>query len=139
LLASKGLKVVLVDRSEEALSQAQRLAHSLGVEVELRYLDLENRQPPPLEIDYFGCILVFRYLHRPLMPLLREALRSGGILMYETYTVDQPRFGRPVNPDFLLKHGELFDCFKDWEILHSFEGMLDNPPRAVAQIISRKP
>jgi len=53
----------------------------------------------------YSVILVFRYLHRPLMPCIRKALRTGGFLVYSTYTVDQAQFGKPRNPDFLLKPG----------------------------------
>ncbi len=59
--------------------------------------------------------------------------------MYETFTVEQPRFGKPRNPDFLLNPGELLQLFKDWELIHSFEGIKENPRRAVAQLLCRKP
>jgi hypothetical protein len=69
---------------------------------------------------------------------MRKALRRGGILIYETFTVEQPKFGKPHNPDFLLRPGELYEWFGDWETIHAFEGIKDNPRRAVAQIVCRK-
>ena len=66
----------------------------------------------------------------------------------EEFTVDQAGFGRPKNPDFLLKHGELAELFSDWQIIHSFEGVIDakntnvhndSGKQAIAQIIARKP
>ena len=59
--------------------------------------------------------------------------------MYETFTKDQVRFGRPHNPEFLLKPGELLDWFGEWQRIHYFEGVRENPPRAVAQLVARKP
>jgi hypothetical protein len=53
--------------------------------------------------------------------------------------VDQAQFGKPRNPDFLLKPGELMNWFKDWHVLHHFEGIQENPKRAIAQIVCRKP
>lgn len=138
-LASLGQRVILVDRSEEALSRARRMSTSLGIHAEFIRADLETKPPPPLEEDHYGCILVFRYLHRPLFPTLKGALRSGGVVVYETFTKDQRRFGRPQNPDFLLDHGELLDLFRDWHVLDSFEGVLKNPSRAIARLICRKP
>ena len=59
--------------------------------------------------------------------------------MYETFTVEQPRFGKPRNPDFLLKKGELRGWFEDWEVIDFFEGIREGPERAVGQIVCRKP
>ncbi len=137
-LAGRGLKIVLADRSGEALSEAARLAQEAGVEVELWPVDLEREGVNPLPEEAYGGILVFRYLHRPLIPCIRKALRPGGLLFYETYTTEQPRFGKPRNPAFLLQPGELRSWFEDWQILHYFEGLRTDPPRAVAQLVARK-
>jgi tellurite methyltransferase len=101
-------------------------------------VDLEREGIDPLPQDSYGGILVFRYLHRPLIPSIRKALGKGGILIYETFTVEQPKFAKPHNPDFLLKPGELHHWFEDWDIIHAFEGIKDDPKRAVAQIVCRK-
>lgn len=60
----------------------------------------------------FDAIVVTNYLHRPLLPLLRDALADGGVLLYETFAVGQEKYGRPTNPDFLLQPGELLDAFR---------------------------
>jgi len=65
-------------------------------------------------------------------------LQKGGILIYETFTLDQPRFGKPHNPDYLLEPGELRRWFEDWKIIHHFEGIKNNPVRAVAQIVCQR-
>lgn len=92
----------------------------------------------PLAGKLFDAVIVFNYLHRPLFPLIREAIRPGGLIVYETFTVDQKRFGRPSNPDFLLGHGELAQAFVGWEFIRSFEGEASNPKRAIARLIARK-
>lgn len=91
----------------------------------------------------YGAIMVFRYLHRPLIEQIKAAVIPKGLVIYETFTEQQAELGRPKNPDFLLKEGELASYFSGWEILHSFEGIKtsdtgDNQ-QAVAQIIARKP
>jgi tellurite methyltransferase len=138
-LASRGYRVVLADVSEEALTKAKAQAEEQGVKVSLWQVDLEKDEENPLQDDDYSAILVFRYLHRPLMSGIKRALKKTGIVVYETFTVDQPRFGKPKNPDFLLKHGELLKWFEGWEVIHQFEGILQDPERAVAQIICRKP
>ena len=138
-LASKGFSMILADRSEEALKQAGDTAASLGVAVSLRHVDLEKENSNTFENEIFSAVLVFRYLHRPLIPSIRNVLRKGGLLLYETFTTEQAQFGKPINPDHLLKPGELFSWFQDWEVIHSFEGIKENPRKAVAQLICRKP
>jgi SAM-dependent methyltransferase len=138
-LASRSLPVILADRSESALEDARGLARQAGVEVEIWPVDLEGMEGDPLQGRSFGAILVFRYLHRPLLPTIRRALSPGGLLVYETFTSEQQRFGKPRNPEFLLRPGELLKWFGDWERVHYFEGIQTDPPRAVAQLIARKP
>jgi SAM-dependent methyltransferase len=137
-LAGLGLPVVLADRSREALASARSAAEDRGLEAEFWEIDLESGGNP-LQDDLYRAIMVFRYLHRPLIPHIRAALRPGGILIYETFTTEQPKYGKPHNPDFLLQPGELARWFRDWRIVHQYEGLLENPRRAVAQIVCRKP
>jgi len=138
-LAERGLDVTCCDISRDALERAGELAGGRGVTVSLWEVDLERPGINPLREDAYGAILVFRYLHRPLFPCIRKALRPGGLLVYETFTVEQAAFGRPRNPDHLLHPGELRQAFADWKIVHSFEGVKENPLRAVAQLVCRKP
>ena len=137
-LASKGFSVVLADRSEESLSRARLNAQAAGVSVEFWQVDLEQEGVNPLEGLFFSAVLVFRYLHRPLIPCIKKSLEQGGILMYETFTTQQARFGKPKNPDHLLKAGELLSWFHDWEMIHTFEGIIGVPPKAIAQLVCRK-
>lgn len=138
-LASRGLQVVCCDRSSEALENTRRLAEDHGVTVGLRQVDLEQEGIHPLPVEGYGGMLIFRYLHRPLFPDIRAALKPGGVLIYETFTVGQARFGRPTNPDFLLNPGELHGWFEDWDTLDAFEGLQRGPDRAIARILCRKP
>jgi tellurite methyltransferase len=137
-LASKGLSVVLADRSEEALSQARLNAQAAGVTVQFWQVDLEQEGVNPLEGLTMSAVLVFRYLHRPLIPCITKSLKQGGILMYETFLTEQARFGKPKNPDHLLKAGELLSWFHDWEVIYTFEGIIGVPPKAIARLVCRK-
>ena len=106
-------------------------------------VDFERADADPFGERKFGGIMVFRYLHRPLMEHIKQAVVPGGIVIYETFTVEQVRFGRPTNPDFLLRHNELQDVFSNWTVLYSFEGVeeQDNAAktRAISQIVALKP
>jgi SAM-dependent methyltransferase len=138
-LASKGCRVVLADRSREALEKARELASSTDASATIWQVDLERKGLNPLEGKSYSGILVFRYLHRPLFPYMKEALMPGGILIYETFTLEQAKFGKPRSPDHLLNPGELKEWFGGWTVIHYHEGIFMNPKRAVAGIVCRKP
>ena len=64
-----------------------------------------------LGVRTFDAIVVTNYLHRPLFPRAERALAPGGLLIYETFAAGNAEFGRPSNPDFLLRPRELLGCF----------------------------
>ena len=136
-LAELSIPVVLIDRNPELLGKALKAAEGKGLDISFREVDLETGQNP-IEEDHYRAILVFRYLHRPLIPFIKKAIKKGGILIYETFTSQQPLYGRPYNPDHLLEPAELFNWFKDWQVIHYFEGLQENPRRSTAQLVARK-
>ena len=84
----------------------------------------------------FDCIVVTNYLHRALFPFLISSLSSKGILIYETFMLGNEVFGKPSNPDFLLKPNELIDCFAKELTVIAFEaGLVEQPRRAAIQRI----
>jgi SAM-dependent methyltransferase len=102
-------------------------------------VDFETNNSKALADKSFDAVLVFNYLHRPLIEEIRQVIRRGGLIFYETFTTEQAKFGRPNNPNFLLTKNELRNFFRDWEILHYFEGEIGKPDRAVARLIARRP
>ena len=87
--------------------------------------------------DKYDLILGFRYLHRPLFPLLVDALRPGGLMIWETFTREQARRGgRPKRPEFLLEEGELVTLVEPLEVLRSREGEYEG--RWLASVVARK-
>lgn len=136
LVASAGWIVHAVDRDAAAVAWLSRTAHRVGLPVHVALADLEAPRVS-LGRARYDAVLVFRYLHRPLFPALRRALRPGGVLIYETFTVDQAARGRPTNPAFLLQPGELAALVAPLEILEAREGDVDGA--AVAAVVARKP
>ena len=102
-LASLGFRVCAVDRDPQALAA---LAGIAGIAVQQS--DLENGLWP-LAGRQFDGVIVTNYLHRPLFPRILDALSPTGLLVYETFAAGNERFGKPSNPDFLLRPGELLD------------------------------
>jgi len=57
-----------------------------------------------------------------LVPQIKETLKPGGWVIFETYLIDQSKTGDPINSDYLLLHNELLDFFRDFRILYYREG-----------------
>ena len=119
---SKNLKVVAVDR------QAQIIPGARFVQA-----DLENGNPWPLPGERFEGVVVTNYLNRPLFPRLIESLAPGGVLLYETFMLGNERFGRPSNPEFLLRPGELREAFAGLTVKGFEEGEVTQPKPAIIQ------
>lgn len=123
-----GYRVVAIDRDLSGLSD---LAEDKGVE--RLELDLEDGRPLPVRDRCFAAVIVTNYLHRPLLDELVEAVAPGGRLLYETFSVDQPAYGRPTNPDFLLAHGELLDVVQGRLRVVAYEDLVDGDPPVARQ------
>ena len=143
-LVSHNVPVLFADNNEAHLQTIPPELESAGTSAKKSacwLIDFEaevSEGRNPLAGKSFDAVMVFNYLHRPLFPFISEAIRPGGLIVYETFTVDQKRFGRPSNPDFLLGHDELAQAFAGWELIRSFEGEVSNPQRAIARLIARK-
>jgi SAM-dependent methyltransferase len=134
-LASRGHRVVAIDRSLEGLCQGRELARREGVHVSWVAADLETCPLPPL---IFDVILCFYYRDPNWYPRLRSSLRPEGLILCETYTREQLKVGEgPRNPAHLLEPGELLAAFGDWPVLYYREGRVGK--RALAQLVARKP
>ena len=139
ILAQQGVPVVFADRSVADLEHIERQLTKNGWPGRTWQVDLEQPGSDPLAGLQFSAIITFRYLHRPIFPALLKAVIPGGLVIYETFTTENRRFGRPNNPDFLLKPGEPKAMFRDWQMIFYFEGDLQNPERSIAQLVARKP
>jgi SAM-dependent methyltransferase len=130
-----GHKVVAIDRDVSGLSD---LRQTPGVEIIAA--DLETGGAWPLPDRQFAAIIVTNYLHRPVLPDLGRALQPGGLLIYETFALGNERFGRPSNPDFLLRPGELLEIARmsKLTVLAYEHGEVSVPRAAVIQHIAAK-
>jgi SAM-dependent methyltransferase len=134
-LVEQGWRVTAVDREAEALDDLRAEARRRGWEITTRQHDLEDGRSV-LPRDSFDVVVVVHYLHRPLFPELRAALRLGGVLVYETFTTAQAARGKPTNPDFLLHPGELRELLRPLDVVAFREGAFDG--RDVASAVARK-
>ena len=134
-LAGRGYTVEGIDRSEEAVAEALTAAREAGVRIDMRVADLEAGHH--IRKGAYDVIICFNYLQRSLVPQMKDGIRPRGMMVYETFTVDQAQFGRPHNPDYLLKHNELLEMFRDFRCLRYREGIIGG--KAIASILAQKP
>jgi len=135
-LAKNGLTVDGCDISEAAVKKAQALAEENSVRIHAFTADLETYRLPKDTYDVVAC---FYYLQRNLIPQMKEALKPGGMVIYETYTLEnlERGFDGPRNKEYLLQSNELLDFFRDFKIVYYREFVV-HEKKAVASLIARK-
>jgi dihydroneopterin aldolase len=110
-LASQGYQVDAMDRDEQAMAQLAATAKQRNFpNLHVRTVDLERTtdERPEFPKQEYDLIVVFFYLHRPLFPALIESLKPNGVLIYETFTIDNYiRHRHPRRWEFCLAHNEL--------------------------------
>ena len=133
--ATRGHPVEAVDRDPAKLAA---LAGIPGIST--RCADLEAREWPYPGGQFAG-IVVANFLYRPLFPHLLAALATKGVLIYETFAAGNERYGRPSNPAFLLKPGELLEAVRGRLRVIAYEEQYVSEPRpaVIQRICAAKP
>ena len=128
-LASQGFQVEAIDRDERALAELVAAAQQRNLpNLHAQTVDLERTTTvwPELPKQTYDVIMVFFYLHRPLFPALIESLKPNGVLLYETFTIDNHlRHNHPRRAEFCLAHNELLQLTSGLRVLSYDEGEHD--------------
>jgi SAM-dependent methyltransferase len=132
-LATNGFQVTGVDISEAGFKKAQALAAEKGVTLTTVVADLEQYSIPPNAFDVIICTY---YLQRDLFPKIATALKPGGMVLIETYTVDHLLYHPKFNRAFLLERNELLTVFPGLQVLRYQE--VDTGDAAYASILAQK-
>ncbi|MEM8686446.1 MAG: class I SAM-dependent methyltransferase [Pseudomonadota bacterium] len=129
LFVGAGFQVTAVDRDVSKLADLAKTPGVTPVEA-----DLEDGPGWPFPKDTFDVVVVTNYLHRPLFPAILAALGPEGVLIYETFAEGNEAYGKPSNPDFLLRAGELLDVVSGTLSVVAYEhGRRRTPRPAVVQ------
>ncbi len=128
LLAALGYRVHAVDRDAAAIASLTGVAGIVPLQADI------EAGIWPYAGRTFDVVVVTNYLFRPLMPVLVDAVAPGGVLLYETFAVGNERFGRPSNPEFLLRPGELLEAVRGRLRVIAYEDVqIDDPRPAMVQ------
>jgi SAM-dependent methyltransferase len=118
-LAAQGYLVDLIDISRVALLKAQTEAGQRGLHnINLFPLDLDKYEFPT---DHYDLVGVFRYLNRNLFTAIRQTVKPGGRVIYETFNVRYLDLMPNFNREYLLEIGELSGYFGDWKVVFQQE------------------
>ena len=71
----------------------------------------------------FDVISKFFYLQRSLLPIIKDILKPGGIVVLRSFGKAKDSTIESGNPDFILNPGELLEVFAEWDILLYEEGL----------------
>ena len=124
--ADRGCRVTGVDRDAAAVEPLRGMA-------EVLVADIENG-PWPLDGRRFGAVVVTNYLWRPLLPTIVGSVADGGVLVYETFAAGNESVGKPSNPHFLLRPGELLQAVAGLRVVAFEDGFASQPDRYVQRI-----
>src|SRR5207344_1588592 len=95
--------------------------------------DLEAGEKVPVAPGSCAAVVVTNYLWRPILDDLVAILAPGGALLYETFAVGNEQFGRPTNPDYLLRRGELLELAHRHELhVVAYEDVIVDEPKPAA-------
>jgi len=119
LLAAFGFEVDAIDISKEGLKHIQNIPSINPICTDIKSFQLSQ--------NYYDFIIVTNFLERSIFKKLKEALRDGGNIFYETFTYKKENF----NPNYALEPNELLKVFCDFEII-SYE-LLSNKAAILAQ------
>jgi SAM-dependent methyltransferase len=137
-LARRGFTVFAVDISREGLERLRRRARDERLDIHLVQADLERFAFPG---DKFDLIVNTRFLLRSLFPAFRGALKPGGLLLLETFSVDEiETLGGGMRRDHTLERGEVGEVFGEFEVLLYEEGTFEEcgRKRGLVRFVGRK-
>ena len=128
--AQRGCTVTGVDRDEDALALSQHIAETVLADIE--------SGPWPLAGRCFDAVIVTNYLWRELLPTLVGSVADGGVLIYETFSAGNESVGKPSNPKFLLRPGELLQAAKGLRVVAFEDGFSTVPDRFVQRLVAAR-
>ncbi len=123
-MARAGIGVVAVDFSIEAMRSLAAAARAERLPLWSVVANLDNFY---LRVESLDAIVNVNFLDRALFPNFVRALRPGGILIADTFLIDQAEIGHPRDPRFLLGHGELPTLVAGLEVEEYREGLVTYP------------
>ena len=132
-LAELGFEVDGVDLSDYALSQIEPHPKIHTIEADLDSYSLEKNR--------YDLIININYLNRNFFHQIKEALKVGGVVIFETFIIAHGDFNNPQNPEYLLRKNELLHAFLSLDVIYYEERddiNLRGEKTRVASLVAKK-
>jgi SAM-dependent methyltransferase len=126
--AQRGARVTGVDRDAAAVASLAEIAEIVVADIEAG--------PWPFAARRFDAVVVTNYLWRARLPDMIASVAPGGVLIYETFAAGNETVGKPSNPDFLLRPGELLQLAAGLRVVAFEDGFEPAPARFVQRIVA---
>jgi len=126
--AQRGCVVTGVDRDVAATQALRDIAEIIDADIEAGPWPLAGRQ--------FDAVVVTNYLWRPRLADVIACVAPQGVLIYETFAAGNETVGKPSNPDFLLRPGELLEATSGLRVAAYEDGFERAPERFVQRIVA---
>ena len=132
--ASLGYEAWGVDISDIGISRAETLARENKLTIHTQIADLDHFK---IDENAYDLITCFYFLDRRLFEGIQKGLKPGGILIYETFTVDYLKYSG-FKREWVLEKNELREAFPGLSVLDYQE--VDEPENeaAYASLVARK-
>ena len=138
-LAKQKLHVDAWDVSSTALKKLEQYSQANNLNIKQCVRDVEKNSP---DANKFDVVIVSQFLHRPTFPALCASLHIGGLLFYQTFTLEKAQQVGPTNPNFLLGKNELLSLCREMEVLvyreEGSQGDIQQGWRNQAMIVARR-
>jgi SAM-dependent methyltransferase len=128
--AARGCVVTGVDRDAATTQPLNDVAEIVSADIEAG--------PWPFAERRFDAVVVTNYLWRPRLPDIVASVAPGGVLIYETFAIGNETVGKPSNPDFLLRPGELLQAVHGLRVVAFEDGFEAANPRFVQRIVAAR-
>lgn len=111
-LAACGWDVTAIDVLPDAIERATSLAARYpSATPHVRWLAADIERNPGVAAGKYDLIIMFRYLHRPLLPMMYAWLRPGGTILCEVFTpTHRTQHGKPADARRTATSGDLAAC-----------------------------
>ncbi len=131
--ANKGYNILSIDNDFKKLK-----SYSNFKNINTICFDLENDNFWPISIT-FDIVLVVNYLYRKNFKNILKLVKKNGYLIYETFCVGNEKYGKPSNPDYLLKNNELKNLITERFVIKRFyQGLVENNIKSYKQMFLAK-
>jgi SAM-dependent methyltransferase len=100
--AGRGCRATGVDRDAAVVAPLADIGEVIVADIE--------SGPWPFTGRTFDAVVVTNYLWRERLPDVMASVGVGGTLIYETFAMGNETVGKPSNPKFLLRPGELLQA-----------------------------